>query len=202
MKRVALMVLLSIPATLAVDKDKGRFAPGPASSYPGHQTQEQITVAAIPYNTDALATTAFGNKKPHEYGVLPVLVVIQNDTGRPLRLEPVAQFVTRDGQHVDATPPEDIVRLEAIRRRPDQPNPNPLGVPVPWKIGTKKGPLDTPEIEGRAFAVRLIPPGESAHGFFYFRAADLRGSRLYLKGLMDAATGKEYFYFELPLDAR
>lgn len=202
MRRVALMVLLSITAASAVDKDKGRFAPEPAASYPGHQTQEGITIAAIPYNTDELAATAFGKVKPHEYGVTPVLVVIQNDTGKPLRIEPVARFETAQGEYVDATPPEDVVRLNAIKRRPDAPSRNPLGVPVPWTIGKKKGPLYTPEIEGRAFAVHLIPPGESAHGFFYFQAPDVRGARLYLKGLMDPATGQEYFYFELPLDAR
>ena len=46
MKRVAFIVLLSITAAMAVDKDKGRFVPGPASSYPEHQTQEGITIAA------------------------------------------------------------------------------------------------------------------------------------------------------------
>jgi hypothetical protein len=194
------MVLLSITTASAVDKDKGRFAPEPAASYPDHQTQEKVTIAAIAYTTDEQAASAFGKVKPHEYGVLPVLVVIQNDTGKALRLEPVARFVTADGEYVEATPPEDVVRIQAIRRRPDAPSRVPL--PIPWTFGSKKGPLNTPEIEGRAFAVRLIPPGESAHGFFYFRAADTRGSMLYLKGLMDASTGQEYFYFELPLDAR
>jgi hypothetical protein len=183
-----------------VDKDKGRFAPGPAASYPTHATQEKITIAAVPYVTDAQAATAFGKVRPHEYGILPVLVVIQNDTGKAIRLDLKAQYIAPDGEHVDAMLPDDVIRYQAIRKTPGMPQPSPLPVPLPK--GNKKGPLNTPEIEGRAFAVKLLPAGESAHGFFYFRAAELRDARLFLTGLNDAATGQPYFYFEIPLDAK
>ena len=43
MRPVALIVLLSIAAAGGDDKDKTRFSPGPASSYPGHQTIDKIT---------------------------------------------------------------------------------------------------------------------------------------------------------------
>jgi hypothetical protein len=68
--------------------------------------------------------------------------------------------------------------------------------------GAPKGPLNTPEIEGRAFLVKLLPPGESASGFFYFEASELKGAQLYLTGIKDAATNQPYFYYEIPLDAR
>lgn len=205
MRRVAI-VLLSIAAAtyavdkaLAVDKDK-RFTAQPASSYPGHETHEKITIAAAPYNTKELVETAFGKIKPYDYGILPVLVVIQNDTGKALRLDLKAQYIAPDGEHVDSMPPDDVVRHQGIQKRPGMPTPNPLPIPLPR--GNKKGPLNTPEIEGRAWAVRLIPPGESAHGFFYFQAGGVRSAQIYLTGISDAASGQPYFYFELPLDAR
>ncbi len=34
----------------------------------------------------------------------------------------------------------------------------------------KQGPLNNPEIEGKAFNARLVPIGESVRGFFYFEA--------------------------------
>ena len=71
MKRVALIVLLSIPAAMAVDKDKGHFVPGPASSYAGHQTQEGITIAAVPYITDEQAKSAFGKVNPTNTAFFP-----------------------------------------------------------------------------------------------------------------------------------
>lgn len=198
MRRVALIVLLSITAVWAVDKDKGRFAPGPASSYKNHAKQENLTIGAEAYVTEAQAASAFGKVRPHEYGIIPVLVVMQNDTGKAVRLDLKPRLVTADGEHVDAMAPEDVVRYQAIRKTPGMPKPSPLPIPLPR--GNKKGPLNTEEIEGRAFEVKLIPPGESAHGFFYFRAWDVDGATIYMDGIRDAATGKEFFYFEIPLD--
>jgi hypothetical protein len=182
-----------------VDKKPG-FAPEPASSYPGHVTQEKITIAAKPYNTNELAATAFGKVRPHERGILPVLVVIQNNTGKALRLDLEAEFVTADREHVEAMSPDDVVRFQGIQRRPGTKTSAPR---IPGiNTGKPKGPLTTPEIEGRAFAVKLLPPGEAANGFFYFQADELKGAKLYLTGLKDAASNQPYFYFELPLDTR
>jgi hypothetical protein len=136
--------------------------------------------------------------KPHEKGILPVLVVVQNDTGRPLRLDLKTEFVTPEGEHVTALTPDDVMRWQDGMKRPDQR----MKVPIPLPRGNKKGPLNTPEIEGRAFNVKFIPPGESAHGFVYFDVTDVKGSLLYLSGIHDASTGKAFFYYELPLDAK
>jgi len=197
MKRVALIVLLSITAALAVDKDKGRFVPGPAASYPGHQTQEGITIAAIPYITEEQAKSAFAKVNPYEHGILPVLVIIENGSGKALRLDMKVQFVDPDNQHLDAFPADDVIYYQGIKKPPTiGPTPG-LPIRLPRK---KKGPLNTPEIVNRALSVKLIPPGEKAYGFFYFEAEYRAGSKLYLNGLSDASSGKEYFYFDLPLE--
>src|SRR5215469_10483204 len=110
MRRVTI-VLLSIAAAAAADKDKGRFSPGPASSYAGHQTMEQITIAAVPFITEEQTRTAFGKVNPYRYGVLPVLVVLENGTGKALRLDLEAELVLPDGRHVEATPASDVTRV-------------------------------------------------------------------------------------------
>lgn len=196
--RRALIVLLSITAALAVDK-KPLFAPGPADTYPGHKTQDKITIAAKPYNTNELAATVFGKVKPHERGITPVLVVITNNTGKALALDLKAEFVADDGRHYDAMPAEDVVRFQGVQKVPGG---RPPTAPIPIPRSKKKGPLNTPEIEGRAFSMRMVPPGESVNGFFYFQATELSEAQIYLNGIKDAATGQAYFYFELPLDAR
>jgi hypothetical protein len=66
-------------------------------------------------------------------------------------------------------------------------------------LKTKKNPLDAWEIEGRALAAQMLPPGQSASGFCYFQTALQHDATLYLNGLYEAATGKQIFYFELPL---
>jgi len=200
MRRVALIVLLSIPAAIAADKDKGHFVPGPASSYPGHQTHEGITIAAVPFITEEQAKSAFGKVNPYERGILPVLVIVENGSGKALRLDLTVQFVDRENHHLDAIPPEDVITYQAIKKPPRIGPTTPLPIPVPKS--KKKGPLNTPEIVNRALSVKLIPPGEKAYGFFYFQATYDPGAKLYLNGLSNATNGKEYFYFDVPLDGK
>ncbi len=201
MRRVALIVLLSIAATgsraLAADKDKGTFKPGAADSYPGSQTLDKITIGALPYATEELAATAFGKVNPYQHGILPVLVVIRNDTGKALRLDLEAEFVHPDNKHVEAMSPADVVLYQG-RQLHDWKVGTPSPVPLPRK--KKGGPLNTWEIEGRAFSAKLLPAGETASGFFYFEVENRPGSKLYLTGIKDARSGKDYFYFEVPFE--
>src|SRR5579862_4118864 len=98
MRRVTVIVLLSIAVATAADKEKPRFAPGPASSYAAHQTLDKITIAAVPFLTDAETATAFGKVNPNKHGILPVLVILENGTGKALRLDLTAEFVTADNK--------------------------------------------------------------------------------------------------------
>jgi hypothetical protein len=47
------------------------------------------------------------------------------------------------------------------------------------------------EIEGREFAVKMLPAKEGANGFFYFQTHPVPGAKLYLSGIREAATGQE-----------
>ena len=66
-------------------------------------------------------------------------------------------------------------------------------------LKSKKNPLDAWEIEGRAMSAKMLPPGQSASGFYYFQTILQPGATVYLNGLYEAASGNEIFYFELPL---
>lgn len=176
-------------------KPDGKFAPGPVSSYHSKQTNDKVTVAAAPYDTEELAHTAFGKLDPNQYGVLPVLVIIQNDTDGALKLDHLeAEYTGVDGRHVEATPASDIQTLGGAERPNVRP---PTTIPLPRK---RKSPLNTWEIEGRGFAAKLLPAHESASGFFYFQTSHHSGSKLYLTGIKDASSGKDILYFEFPLD--
>src|SRR6266404_9886993 len=99
-KRLAL--ILSIAAAWAADKETP-FKAQPAASYPAHQSVEKITVGVDPYTSSEKLKTAFGKLDPNEHGVLPVLVVIQNDTDKSLRLDRLrAGYTGSGGNRVDA----------------------------------------------------------------------------------------------------
>lgn len=195
MQRVltGLLMLLSISTALPADKDK-RFAPGPASSYPTKQTQGQVTVAAVPYVSDEEIRSVFGKANPYKNGILPVLVVIQNDSGQALRLDLRTEFIDSRERHIDAVSPREIL---AAGPGPKAPKIGGGGSPIP--LPKHKNPLNAPEIEGLAFSARMLPAGESVHGFFYFQTQMEPETRLYLTGLSEAKSGKELFYFEIPL---
>ncbi len=190
-----LVLFMSIAAAFAADKETP-FHAEPATSYPHHQTNSQVTIGVDPYATEDKAKTAFGKLNPYQFGILPVLVVIQNDGDKAIKLDTMkVEYVGPNRDRAEATPASDVRYL----RGPDRPNviAGPKG-PVPLK--SKKNPLNAWEIEGRAFAARILPPGQSASGFFYFQTGLQRGSTLYLSGLTEAGTGKELFYFEIPLE--
>jgi len=192
---IAGLFLTGVPLAADSKKDAAKFAPGPASSYPAKQTNEHVTVAAVVYDTEELAHTAFGKLNPNQYGVLPILVIIQNDTDQALKLDRLqAQYTSADGRNLDATPAEDVKTLEGAER-PDVPVARPI--PIHRK---HKSPLDVWEIDGRGFAAKLLPPHESVSGFFYFQTAHRPGSRFYLTGIKVASTGQDLFYFDIPLE--
>ncbi len=195
MRRVALIVLLSI--AVAVAADKARFAPKPASTYPGHQTIANITIAAVPYTSEDQAKAAFDKVNPYKYGILPILVVIKNDTGKALRLHLETELVDVQNHRLDPMPPSDVVLFDGAINKNWNAAPKPMPIPLP---SHKKGPLDTWEIEGRAFTARLVPEDESVFGFVYFNSALRPDSYLYVNGIADAASGKEYFSFEVPFE--
>ena len=192
-KRLAL--ILSIAAASAADKE-APFKAASAASYPHHQTNEAITVAVDAYSSGEKVKAAFGKVDPYEYGVLPVLVVIQNDGKEAIRLDRLkVEYVGTNHDRVEATPAKDVRYLKPPQR------PSSIDGPM-GKVKVlkgKKNPLDTWEVEGRAMSAKILPSGESASGFFYFQTIMQTGSIVYINGLYEAGSGKEIFYFELPL---
>jgi hypothetical protein len=170
------------------------FKPGPAASY-AHQTSGPVTIGAKPYNKEELTESAFGKKLDLlKYGVLPVLVVVENKGKEPVDLQNVeVSLVASDGRHAIAVSPDDLVHLGSPAKRPGIKQ-----TPIP--MPKKKNPMNSPEIVMRSFSARMLPPGDSASGFFYFEAKSERGDKLYVNGMREARSGKDIMYFEFPLE--
>jgi hypothetical protein len=189
------------PAEDKDDKGKTTFQSKPAGQYPHRQSSENVTIAAQPFLTDEEAKEPFGKVNPWRYGVLPVLVVIQNDGKDTLRLERMkVSYVLPDNSRIEATPAGDVRFLLGVKAPKSIPGPSLPGVHIG---GVKKSPLNEWEIEGRAFAAKVIPPGQSASGFFYFQTdVNSAASSVYIAGLSNAVSGRELYYFEIPLSGK
>jgi len=163
---------------------------------PHHQTSEQVTIGADPFDTQAKTKTAFDKLDPNQYGVLPVLVVIRNDSTAAIDASKLQVQYKEPGAHaVDYTPAAEVKYAYDVRP------PGYFGTPTGGTavMKSKKNPLDVWQIEGHAFIAKTILPGQSASGFFYFQADLKPGSTIYLGGLAQAGGGKALFFFEIPL---
>ncbi len=193
-----LFLFLSIAAAMAADKKEVKFSPGPASSFASKVTSEKVTIGVQAYDTEELNRSAFGKVNPYMHGVLPVLVVIQNDTGTTLRLDQImVNYIGPDRSKIENVPPLEVKYIGASNQPKLSRSPLPSGAP---RGRPKKGPLNAIEIETRAFAAKMLAPGDSASGFFYFQTGHRRGSKFYLTGITEAKTGKEIFYFDIPFN--
>jgi hypothetical protein len=183
---------MSITAALAADKTTLQ-APV-AAEMPHRQTMDRLTIGVDAYDSGPKVRLAFGKLSPGEYGILPVLVVMQNDGARAIQLRNLrVEYVGQKGDRVVATPANQV--RYAV-------GPDPLAGqrragPIPIR---KKNPLDAWEIQGRAFTAQMLPAGNTASGFFYFNTELSPGATLYLSGLAEAGSGRELVYFEVPLN--
>lgn len=163
-----------------------------------HQTSEKVTIGAKPYDNARLVTEAFGKKlNLLAYGVLPVLVVVENNRGKTLDLRDLqVSLVATDGRHVNAVSPEDLYSLGTPHGGR---SPGASQVPLPIPLPKKKNPFTSPALVERSFAAKMLPPGESASGFFYFEARSEPGDKVYLNGLQEQPGARQLLYFEFPL---
>ena len=191
--RVSPFTCFVISSIALASAEEARFRAAPADSY-AHQSAEQVTVGAKSFDRSELTEPVFGKKADLlKYGVLPVLVVIENKGQTALDLQNLeVNLVASDGRHAQAVEPDELLHLGRKSSRPGM-----TRAPIP--LPRKKNPMESPEIVTRSFTAKMLPPGDKADGFFYFEAKPEAGDRLYVNGIRQARTRKELLYFEFAL---
>jgi hypothetical protein len=206
-KAVALAAfVLLFTVRLAAKDEKGFVMPkaGDAKSYPAHDVsdKEKVTVAADPYDTPSKTQGVFRIKYKEE-GILPVMLVITNDSGQPVALTDMqVELVTRKRVKIQPAAEDDVYRR--IARQPmhgDQPSSGPLPFPRKMKRSLKKEEIQ--EVQDSRFAAKAVEPHATQAGFFFFdiEAIDdpLAGAHLYVSGLRNSQ-GQELIFFDIPLE--
>lgn len=196
MTRREWIVFSSIATNLSAIGE-GAFKAPAAADMAAKVSLDQVIIGVEAFDTNEKTSRAFGKVDPNKFEVLPVLVVIQNNRKSPLKVSPIeVQYIVPGLGKVEALRGDEVASAAG---GPTRPNLGPKPLPIPTR--RKKNPLTAPEIEGRAWAAKMIAAGESAYGFFYFNIRHRTNAKIYLNGLVDAATSKEIFYFEIPFEA-
>ncbi|MDX2181810.1 MAG: hypothetical protein SFV18_19610 [Bryobacteraceae bacterium] len=201
MNKCLMTILVLAPSVVPVagaDKTPP-FKAKPVDDYEAKVALDKVAIAFDPVDTAERQKEIFGKVPLAQFHVLPVLLVIENRRSTPLDLKAMkVLYRPRGGQEIEATPVGDVRFLDG----PSRPNVASQPFPIPVPVRGKKSKLADSIIEERAFAAKMIAPGESATGFVYFWT-DYHGPvTLTVSGLRDAAEAKDLFFFEVPVTHR
>jgi hypothetical protein len=193
---------LGLAGVSLASKQFVRPAAHPAGTYPAHDQHpdELVTVAADPYDMPDKAQIFTVNYR--DEGLLPIFVVITNDSDQPIELSSVkAQFVTSGRVKISPSSVDDIYRRLSKPSRNDSPS-----YPIPLPRKKVKGALDQKardEIQAAQFSARAVEPRSTQSGFMFFDvegvSTPLAGARFFMTGVRNSK-GDELMYFEIPME--
>lgn len=175
---------------------QGTFKPKAAAEYPSHQSIGKLRIAAVKYESDEETRPAFGKVNPNEYGVLPVLLIVENTGEQTLMLDNMRVAFQFPGTEIAPTPPGDLPYLIAPKRPGTEP-----AVRLPIPLPKKKNPMAGIELQTRAWSARTLLKGETASGFFYFQARYRNNAKIYVTGIREGISRQELFYVDVGIDS-
>lgn len=202
--RSILIVLLLAAATFALAAE--RYTPPklfPAKTYPAvdDHPQEKVSIAADPYDMPDKAATTF--HVPYaDYGLLPVNIVITNDSDLALDLKGMKlELVTKRRDKIEADSEDDVFRR--ISHPHGTPGSSPIPLPLPRKVKPAVSKEARQEVHDAILTTPTVPPHTTVQGFAFFDVEGLSnplaGGTIYITGI-DDGKGQELMYFEIPLE--
>lgn len=201
LRALVVCLVVGLPLVCFAAKEFSMPKTQPAAAYPAHDyhSKEKVTVAVDPYDTSSKANIFVVPYR--DYDLLPVLVVVTNDSDQPIELsEMKAQLETADGAKLSPAGEEDVYR------RISHPNASGARNPLPFPTKRVKGGVNNKEfmeLENARFKARAVEPLSSQAGFLFFDISDLKdplkGADFYLTGVRDGS-GQELMYFDVALD--
>lgn len=203
--RAALTLLLAVflaAPFLAAKDPPPQIRPQPAATYPAKDGHDDVIVAVVPYDTEEKSKAVFGKYDPLKAGVLPVYLVISNNSKDVVRLDKwTVELIAADRQRAEPTPAGTVSLMLRGKKMPRSMDP-PRG-PLP-RLPERYNTDDEAALLSREFALKMVPPGDTVGGFLFFdtgrRTHVVRGAKLYLTHITWGSTGKEMLYFEIKLE--
>ena len=177
-----------------------------AKTYPAHDAngQEKVAVAADPYDRASKTQPVF-RIKYREEDLLPVMLVITNDSGQPVALTDMqVELVTARRVRLSPATEDDIYRRIAHQpMKGDQPSASPLPFPRK-KVHASVRKEEAEEVQDSRFAAKAVEAHATRAGFLFFDVEGidnpLAGAHLYISGVRNGK-GEELIFFDIPLDS-
>ena len=209
----AAILLLCANAFAQVAPATGKATPPapPAAAAPPHDRHDGMSVSADPYTDPARVKEKFGKANPLAVGILPIEVVMRNETSEPLRVDlrtVQLEFPVRGGrlQGIDWLAVGDVAIMIAHPKGTPAPEARrfPIAKPVPQ---TDSKTMKMAEmLQPMALDTDLVPPNGMIHGFLFFEVGHdlsfLANASLYVPDVVSMQSKKPLIFFEVPLGQR
>ena len=166
-----------------------------AKEYPSHQEFQNLIIAAYPCGVRGKACQLFDTNKLSKAGVLPVLIVVENNNDFAVELDGQAIFlVDSEGvQHRSLDYLDVLVRIN-MKKPPRTPTTKEV---LARKVSGKEMFVD---FQRKAFGDKLIAPHDSDYGIVFYTLrssqSDLSGSRFYFPTIYNFSTKEPLMFFE------
>jgi hypothetical protein len=192
---LALALVMSLPL-LAKYKIR-KIQPSSAREYPAFQDFQKIVIGAYPCDTEAKILELFDTKKLHEKGIMPILLVVENNNNFAIRLDEKEIFlIDVEGTNLPAIPFEDVLLRITLKNPPST---------YPTRKSLQRAVRDEEmlmDFEHKAFGEKLIAPHDSDYGVVFFDwidQGDLAGTRLYFPSVFNFTEDSQLMFFEFGL---
>lgn len=180
--------------------------PKPASEYAAHDTHpdEHVTVAAEP--CDDPKQCSFFRVEYVQHGMLPVRVIITNDSDKALSLDDARIHFLPDGaERVQAATDDDLNRRLFTLHRTGTPRVPLVPLPIPIHHATVDKKITDDEADF-GFHGTVVEPHSTAAGYLFYDIQGLddpalRHAQLLVKQVHTLDGSKELFPFTVPFDA-
>jgi hypothetical protein len=174
-----------------------------------HDRHDGLTILVDPYTDPARAKEKFGKNSPLEAGILPLEVIMQNDTEQPVRvtlntIQLEVRLHNGSRQDIDwLTAEETAVLIAHPGGNPNSPGQRRLPVPLGIPVGDKKAEKIAAALRPLTLDADIVPPMGKIQGFLYFnlgRDMELAPmSSLYVPDLVIVPSNKVMIFFDVPL---
>ena len=197
------VALLCFVAANAYDYKPPEIPPaGHADKYPQHETHkdEGVTIAIDPYGPEK---DSVFHVKFAEHHVLPVRLIVTNDSDQPISLADAhIQFTTARKAKGEPLTKSDVERAVANSAEPQDRTAPGLPLPLPRRKAQRLPKGTDEEIDYLMFMAEAVEPHNTQSGFLFFDVSGvtqpLIGSHILFTGIRSGA-GQELFYFDIPL---
>ncbi len=179
----------------------------PARTYPFHQIQGSVIIAADPYETKEKIKSAFDLKDMEKLGIIPVNIIITNEGEELLSVSAGdINLLDHKNRSFESLPLEEVVHLIVTKgKTPSTQGPGTRApFPVPRRGGVRGDAFEIEtDFNNKALKELRIPAKSTASGFVFFRLPDnqmkLGGYKVYIPEIRNLKTGQNLLFFEIEL---